>query len=186
MNRIFLAVLLLSAACVGGRSRGIESVDVFPTLKQGLVNYQEGEARPDPATLKALTDQLRALITMVDQKDWTNLPSMVSRKKGIYVDLKGYRTFAQMEADIKDHNSYLYVFYHDTPRLRKETDDARQVAVRDVLRRAGIVEVDFFMEQGGHECELKLNLRETPKESYRLNHPVFIFEEGQWKVFRLF
>ncbi|MBL8021555.1 MAG: hypothetical protein JNM27_17930 [Leptospirales bacterium] len=158
----------------------------FPEIESGRVIYSEGGTRPSQATTDELLRLLRELLLMVDQKDWSRLTQYVSKRKGIYVDLKGYRTFQQVSADVLDRNGYLYLFYHDTQALRKETGDKGQIAVRDLILNGGTIRVDFFMEEGATECELKLNLVDDPKNSYRLNQPVFILEDGKWKVYRLF
>jgi len=123
---------------------------------------------------------------MVYQRDWRALPAMVSKNRGIYVDLKGFRSHADVTADVKDQSSYIYTFYHDTEKLRAATRDPGQVCVRDVILFTSTITVDVFMEEGNREVELELHVDDAPKQSYRLNHPVFILEDGQWKVFRLF
>lgn len=174
-------VTLFSAECKTVRTR-----DMIPGLERGRVIYSEGARKPTEAELAGVDLLLKQLLSMVQRKDWNDLPGMVSKKKGIYVDLKGFRSFAQLEADVRDHGSYLYVFYHDTDILRAFTHDRDQIAVREVLMSGNSIRVDYYMEEGSQECELALHVSGNEKEDYRLNHPVFIREDGVWKVYRLF
>ncbi|MCE9596491.1 MAG: hypothetical protein K8S54_00855 [Spirochaetia bacterium] len=178
---ISLTILTFGLQCAS-----FSRVPSFPRLESGRVIFNEGGTRPTKETTDALLHVLRELLLMVEHRDWSKLPDYVSKKKGIYVDLKGYRSFQQLAEDVKDRNGYLYLFYHDTAALRAGTGDKGQIAVRDLVLNAGTIRVDFFMEEGSTECEMKLSLEETPKESYRMNQPVFILEDGQWKVYRLF
>lgn len=182
MRRLWLAGLAcLTLHCATSQMRTKP-----PEVRAGRIIYDPSSRPPDPATTTAILARLRTLVEMVHTRDWTGLPDLVSRQRGIFVDLKGFRTHSQIVADVKDRESYIYTFYHDTTRLREATKDPGQICVRDVLLMSSRITVDVFMEEGDKEVELQLNVDDAPRESYRLNHPVFILEDGQWKVHRLF
>lgn len=176
-----LLLLLIFTGCAGPALRTLP-----PELRQGRVIYDAGSQRPSEQTLNHLMERLQQLVAMVHARDWSGLPALVSKRKGIYVDLKGYRSYDQLLADIKDRESYLYVFYHDTAVLRRHTQDQTQISVRDLLLSTRSLTADIFMEVDDVEAEMELHLDDAPEKSFRLNHPVFILEEGQWKVYRLF
>ena len=183
-KKLILIVSLL--ALFSTECRTVRPRDMIPGLERGRVIYSEGARKPTEAELTAVDLLLKQLLSMVQRKDWSDLPGLVSKKKGIYVYLKGFRSFAQLEADVRDRGSYLYVFYHDTDTLRAFTHDKDQIAVREVLMSGKSIRVDYYMEEGSQECELALHATGNEKEDYRLNHPVFIREDGVWKVYRLF
>jgi hypothetical protein len=178
------AALLLAGlvcSCAGHQSRSTS-----PSIVAGRIIYDPSSRPPDAATVNAILSQLRNLVEMVNRRDWQDLPAMVSTGKGLFIDLKGFRSHSQIVGDVSDRGSYIYTFYHDTQQLREATKDPGQICVRDVLLMSSRITVDIFMEEGDREVELQLNLDDAPKQSYRLNHPVFILEDGQWKVYRLF
>lgn len=186
MKTVCLAALIAVCiyGCAGPSTPRVRNMP--PNVKIGRLIHDPAAQAPNAATIKRIQASLESLVQMVFLKDWRGLPAMVSKTRGIYVDLKGFRSHAELTGDVNDRSSYIYTFYHDTERLRTATRDPGQVCVRDVLLYTSSITVDVFMEEGNREVELELHVDDAPKESYRLNHPVFILEDGEWKVFRLF
>ena len=178
---LILVMALLVLQCASAQARNVP-----PSVRVGRIIYDPSSKPPNAATVADILSRLQTLVGMVHTRDWRGLPAMVSTKKGLYVDLKGFRTHSQIVADVSDPGSYIYTFYHDTNRLREATRDPGQVCVRDVLLMSSQITADIFMEEGDQEVELQLHVDDAPGQSYRLNHPVFILADGQWKVYRLF
>ena len=147
----------------------------------------------DPHTMREkimavheIRNLLARMISMVDRRDWSELPSLISKKRGLWVDLKTLKTFPQVLREIKKKNGYLQLFFFHTEKLRAYKNDPESLAVRDVLRYTDTLRADYYMEPDAKECELKLYLVDYPSFNYKLNNPVFIKEQGVWKIYRLF
>ncbi len=179
------AALLLTALVFACAQPSPRLRNVAPGVIRGTLTYPSGQ-KPSEQAVNSAQELLLRLIEMVNRKDWSGLPDLVSPQKGIYVDLKGFRSLADLRHDVADRKSYLYVFYHNTEDLRAFTHDPGQIAVRDVLLSTDQIRVDYYFEEGGQQCEMRLHLVGNEGEDFRLNQPVFILEGGVWKVYRLF
>lgn len=158
----------------------------IPEIIWGDVRWDESHTADEEARVKReIAALLSQLLAMVENGNLSVLPRLISQKRGLYVDLKAHNTYEQLLERLSKPDNYLQMFYIDTAALRKYAKDDTRLAVRDVLRMTKTLRVDLFME-GPNECELKLWLVDKRDYSYYLNNPVFIHEDGVWKVYRLF
>ncbi len=158
----------------------------MPRVKIGAVPGDDPQVRAD---VEAAVDLLEELIAMVDRRDLAALPEHVNQERGLYVDLKAHREFADIAADVRNPSGYLNTYYLDTEALRQRSGDPESVAVRDVLRLSRTIIADAYLsrtDSGERQVELRLRLEDAPTKSYYLNNPVFVKDETGWTVFRLF
>ncbi len=192
MSRPTVATLVLVALCLScRRDEPVKEYEkhfrsVPPTVRIGEIHYSQGmtdaEKRRDTEAIAALITQL---IRMVDEQNLEGLPSLVSRKHGLWVDVKAHRTFDQLKVEIRKKDGYLQKYFLDTDQLRRSTKDEHKLSVRDVLRHTDTVRADFYMLADG-SCEVELFLEQYPPYKFHLNQPAFLKEDGVWKVHRLF
>lgn len=143
-----------------------------------------GEQREAAAPVIA---QLERLIGMVHNRNLKDLPDMVHPDEGLYVDLKARRSRSEIEAAVQDPESYLNVYFLDTEALRRERpEDPDRISVREALHLTRTLKADLYMSSSGDFCEVRLSLEDAPSRSYFLNNPVFLQEDDQWYVHRLF
>ncbi|MCR9143573.1 MAG: hypothetical protein NXI24_15100 [bacterium] len=212
--RLFASVFAIIVACVpllligcdGGQdsageaaARGGEieleqrSYDAMPELKLGkiFVGEESGGDSGKPtaaqsAEAQRVLDLMRKLMGMLEDQEIRGLAQHVSPGKGLYVDLKAHRTRAAVQKDLQDPEGYLQTYYLNTENLRLRTEDPDQLAVRDILHLTRVMTADVYLQADGRQCELRLRLEDAPSKSYYLNNPVFVKEDGEWFIYRLF
>ena len=186
---LFLAAIILPVitVCKKKDSAGYELNERLPELIVGHVYWKERHTpEEEKRAVDGIMKQMAGLMTMLEKKDFSALPENVSREKGIYTDLKAHKTYEEIKREVAKSDGYLQTFFLNTDRLRAHTEDPAQLSVRDVFRLTTRVKVDFYMESGQDQCELRLFLLDSPENNFRLNNPVFIREQNSWKVYRLF
>lgn len=160
--------------------------DRAPRVLVGNIHWSDRHTpESEKVTAAVIAGQLEQVISFIDSRDLRGLENLVSRQKGLWIDLKTHKSFAELQKEIRRSDGYLQLFYYDTEKLRVHTGDPDRLSVRDVLRHTSTLRADFYMEPGAHECELKLYLIDSPALNYQLNNPVFILEGDTWKIYRL-
>lgn len=186
---VTMLVFLLMGGCAG-RNLKLLPPGELPVLETGILSPPEAFATKGGETgdrdLYELLESLRMLISMTEKKDLAHLPTMISKKEGVFIDLKAHVSYDQLVKEVAKPDGYFQNFYFDTDRLRKRTGDETQISVRDLLLSTRRIRVDLFKDPGGKRCEMKLHLLDHPELDFRLNNPVFIKEGGAWKVYALF
>jgi len=190
---VLLATAFLLMSCEGQDDSGRElselrRYDASPEVEIGVIYWQTdlspGEQRE---AVEPVAEALEKVVRMVYNRNLESLPEMVHPQDGLYVDLKAHRTLPEVREAVADPESYLNVYFLDTDALRAERpEDPDRISVRDVLRLTRTLQGDFYMSRDGDFCEVRLTLKDAPSRSYFLNNPVFIKENGEWYVHRLF
>lgn len=198
-----LAVLAIVSCDPGGdsesaHSRGgeidvaLKSYETMPEVRLGAVYIGEDPvegARVKPAEqadADRVLELMRTLLAMLEARDIRDFERHVSQSRGLYVDLKAHRTYTQLQKDLQDPAGYLQTYYLNTEALRAKTGENEQLAVADVFRLTRVVTAEVYLQADRKECELRLRLEDAPSKSYYLNNPVFIKEDGEWFIYRLF
>ena len=168
---------------------------VEPIRYEAAPRVEPGKIKWDgPADSYAIRDQnveeitklLNRLVEIIEREELDKLPGLISKKRGLWVDLKAHKSYKEILKMVQEDKGFLQTFYLDTENLRQVTDNPEHIAVRDVLHYTKTLRASFYFEEGGRECEVKLQLVENPDFNYHLNHPVFIKEGKDWKILRLF
>ncbi|MEQ9365861.1 MAG: hypothetical protein RIF32_16580 [Leptospirales bacterium] len=201
---LLLAFSLVMVACDPGAqsesaaSRGGEidlssqSYDTMPEVRLGELYAGEEDvqgAKSDSAEMKdarRVLNLMRELLVMLEAREIRGLARHVSPNRGLYVDLKAHRSHGDIQKDLRDPEGYLQTYYLNTETLRSRTEDPGQLAVRDILRLTRVVTADVYMQADRKQCELRLRLEDAPSKSYYLNNPVFVKENEEWFIYRLF
>jgi len=171
MKLKYLFILLILLSCRG------EHIPISFHIAQGQVALPES----DIATIKK---NFSEIVRIIESGKTDHLEDYVSEKKGIYIDLKSHKSKKQFIAELKKKNGYIENFFYNTESLRKYTDDATQISVKDLFLKSSSLKVDIYIESPT-ECEMKLHL-EDESQSFRLNQPVMIKEDNKWYIYRLF
>ena len=182
-----------SAAARGGDiDLSPRSYDTMPEVKLGEVYIGEEDVKGADSNSAEMTDArrvlklMRELLAMLEAQEIRGLARHVSPNRGLYVDLKAHRSLGDIQKDLSDPEGYLQTYYLNTETLRSRTEDPGQLAVRDILRLTRVVTADVYMQADRKQCELRLRLEDAPSKSYYLNNPVFIKENEEWFIYRLF
>lgn len=109
----------------------------------------------------------------------------IHQEKGIYIDLKAYKTKDEFFKELENKNGYLYMIYLNTDLLKKYTQDNTQISLYDLIDFYTAIKADFFIITK-EDCEVKFTILENPTESYRFNNPYFIKINNRWYLYRLF
>ncbi len=179
-----------SVASRGGEPAiDLRSYDGMPEVQAGTIYVGDDSQRAAPEqTIEAerVLELMRTLLVMLDAGDIRGLERYVSPERGLYVDLKAHRGRDWVAEDLQNPTGYLQTYYINTEALRSRTEDPGQLAVRDILRLTRVLTADVYLQADGKQCELRLRLEDAPSKSYYLNNPVFIQENGEWFIHRLF
>ncbi|MCE9501975.1 MAG: hypothetical protein K8R21_15955 [Leptospira sp.] len=141
--------------------------------------------RPSQNSNEEILKIMTQLVSGIIRKDLKDLPGLMNKEKGIYLDLKGLWTYPELERELSLEESYFKTFFfeHDHLVKRKNSQDVR--TVRDLLLLSQGIEADFFYENP-NSCELKLKFSQNKKFESELNNPYFLKINGKWYVYRLF
>lgn len=177
---------LMNAGCKKSGT-GFDLHSEMPEITVGHVYWKDDHTAADEKILvDDISGKIRTLLSMLDKKDLSGLPAMVSPEQGLYTDLKVHKKYDELSTEIQKKDGYLRTFFLDTETLRTYSKDPRNLAVRDVFLLTERIKVDFYVEQGSNQCELKIFLLDSPENNYRLNNPVFVRDGLSWKLLRLF
>lgn len=175
-----MALLLLIACRSGSSSRPETTVQVGKFFSDVECPIDSPQCLDDK---KAILELLDRFYTALKTKEVVAVSKLIDQKSGVYVDLKAKRSYAEFVAELQNPDGYFVLFFLETKRLRKFTNDKKQVAVRDILRKARSIEVEFHFNKKEDLCEVKL--KPNGKFNFRLNNPVFIFRNTRWYFYRL-
>lgn len=153
-----------------------------PELETGKVYSQTEMIQEDREKLLQLTE---LLIQCIFQNDLKPIVEHVHPERGVFVDLKAIRSKNEFEKQVFENDPYFQKFYFDGELLRQQTQDPEQLSVKELLSGTETVIVDFFMERGGKQAEITLNLKDTPDQNFRLNNLVFIQINNRWYFYQL-
>lgn len=176
---------------VGESIAAMKMYDTMPEIRQGEIfvgeSRKSGKDGPeDRAEAARVLELMRELLGLLATENLAGLNDHISRSQGLYVDLKAHKTFAEIEKDVRNPTGYLRTYYLNSESLRERTDEPEQLAIRDVFKLTRVVTADVYLQSDRKQCELRLRLEDAPSKSYYLNNPVFIQENGQWFIYRLF
>jgi hypothetical protein len=135
--------------------------------------------------IKQAESILQKTVDAVMQKNLDLILPFISEEKGLWIDLKSHKEKKELPSLFHEKNGYFENFYFHTESLRKHTEDPTQISIHDLLKTSGELQVQWFVESET-EMEARITLKNTPEESYRLNHPVFIKVKDQWYLWRIF
>lgn len=150
-------------------------------LAKGVV-YGTSLSKFDETYLLA---ELKVLLADLCARSFSHLPSLIHPEKGLYVDAKGYWTYAEVKKDLGDPNGYFQVYYFDSKKLDEKKGSVGNLTVRDVFLSAKQVWVDFYAGSS-EEVEVRFRFAENPKLERYLINPSFMKTEGKWYLLRMF
>ncbi|MBM9592869.1 hypothetical protein JWG41_20725 [Leptospira sp. 201903075] len=150
-------------------------------LTKGVV-YGTSLSKFDETYLLA---ELKVLLADLCARSFSHLPSLIHPEKGLYVDAKGYWTYAEVKKDLGDPNGYFQVYYFDSKKLDEKKGSVGNLTVRDVFLSAKQVWVDFYAGSS-EEVEVRFRFAENPKLERYLINPSFMKTEGKWYLLRMF
>lgn len=128
---------------------------------------------------------LQNMFYAIEKKNLMLFTDFISEEKGIYVDLKAWKSKEDFIKEIQNENSYINNIYLYTDHLIKATNDLSQISLYDLIKKSKNIKADFYILTPS-DCEVKLIILDNPKESYRFNNPYFIKLNQKWYVYRLF
>ncbi|TGL57701.1 hypothetical protein EHQ64_19520 [Leptospira sarikeiensis] len=184
---VFFSFFLLQFHCISFGENLISTKrnpELPPEIRQGKV-FLAGHIGDHTKDTEEILKILKRLIDGTVAKDLNFLPDLVSKKEGIYLDLKGNWTKEQLISELSSTENYFRTYFFDRELLAKQKGSNEVRTVRDLFLSSGGVEADFYYESK-IACELKLRFRENPKLEKELINPYFIKQDGKWYLFRLF
>ncbi|MGJ4789056.1 hypothetical protein EHQ52_18510 [Leptospira koniambonensis] len=185
--RGLLLIILLQFSCI---TRGESSLsakrspEIPPTVTQGKV-FLAGHTGEHSKDTEEILKLVQRLVSGTISKDLNFLPEIVSKKDGIYLDIKGNWTREQLIQELSKSDNYFRIYFFDRDLLEKQKNSTDVRTVRDLFLSSGGIEVDFYYESKS-ACELKLKFKENQKLERELINPYFIKQDGKWYLFRLF
>lgn len=164
------------------KERGSQNEKRGIQIALGKIDWESGLSDLNQEKeLRAILCLFKKLAEIVESGDLQQLPSYVSRSRGVYVDLKAHWSYDRLLKEIASKQGYLYNNLLKSNLLKSDADSS----VGNILSQTRAIRVDVHIEKGALQCELKLYLIEMPDRSYYLNNPVFIKERGNWYIYRL-
>ncbi len=135
--------------------------------------------------IEEIFNLLKIMFRSVEKKDLSLITNYIDQEKGIYTDLKAWKSKQDFLVEIKDPESYLNSVYLNSENLKKITNDSTQISLYDLIKKSQKIKADFYFTTDS-DCEVKLIIMEKPEESYRFNNPYFIKINNRWFIYRLF
>lgn len=158
----------------------------MPVIQIGEVYWRDDREGSKQDDIRAVNEILKSVFQMIEQRNFSDLPKLISPEKGLYIDLKAHKTQQQLTEEIQKADGYFNKFFFDTQALREYTGNPERLALRDILHKSDEVKIDYYLEPGSAEIEAIMHLSDVPQYDPQFNHPVFILEDAQWKLYRLF
>lgn len=143
-----------------------------------LIEYQQED-------IGEVFNILKDIFHSLEKKDLNLISKYISEEKGVFVDLKAFKTKQEFLKEINNPGSYIHAVYLNTNKLIEITKDPGQISIYDLLKRARSIKAEFYVLTP-YDIEVKLILIDNPKESYRFNNPYFIKIDHTWYIYRLF
>ena len=150
-----------------------------------VYKYQSPEAADQAEDSKAIVQILESIHHGILNNDLSIILNHVNKEKGIFIDLKAQKTYSELNAQIKDQESYLNTFFLNTDKLKETTNSPDQISIKDILKAQKVINIELFFNKTNDECEVKLNLKKKKNLNYRLNNPYFIKVKNKWYIYRL-
>lgn len=185
--RGLLLLILLQISCVTKVESPLSakrSPEIPPTITQGKV-FLAGHTGEHSKDTEEILKLVQRLVAGTISRDLNFLPELVSKKDGIYLDVKGNWTREQLIQELSSPDNYFRIYFFDRDLLEKQKNSKDVRTVRDLFLSSGGIEVDFYYESK-NACELKLKFKENQKLERELINPYFIKQDGKWYLFRLF
>ncbi|MEI1278832.1 hypothetical protein V6Z05_10930 [Leptospira venezuelensis] len=185
--RGLLLLILLQISCVTKGETSLfakRSPEIAPVVTKGKV-FLAGHTGEHSNDTEEILKLVQRLVSGTISRDLNFLPEIVSKKDGIYLDIKGNWTREQLIQEIATADNYFRIYFFDRDLLEKQKNSKDVRTVRDLLLSSGGIEVDFYYESK-NACELKLKFKENQKLERELINPYFIKQDGKWYLFRLF
>ncbi|TGK42361.1 hypothetical protein [Leptospira andrefontaineae] len=185
--RGLLLLILLQVSCVTKVESPLSakrSPEIPPVITQGKV-FLAGHTGEHSKDTEEILKLVQRLVSGTISRDLNFLPELVSKKDGIYLDVKGNWTREQLIQELSTADNYFRIYFFDRDLLEKQKNSKDVRTVRDLFLSSGGIEVDFYYESK-NACELKLKFKENQKLERELINPYFIKQDGKWYLFRLF
>lgn len=185
--RGLLLLVLLQISCITTGEFSLSakrSPEIPPAITQGKV-FLAGHTGEHSKDTEEILKLVQRLVSGTISRDLNFLPEIVSKKDGIYLDIKGNWTREQLIQELSSSDNYFRIYFFDRELLEKQKNSKEVRTVRDLLLSSGGIEVDFYYESKS-ACELKLKFKENQKLERELINPYFIKQDGKWYLFRLF
>lgn len=126
----------------------------------------------------------KKIIRCTISEDTSCLLKSISKKKGVYIDLKAFWTYEEMENEISKEDSYFKLFFFDSKKLKSYSNNQDSRAVKEILLSSNGIILDIFFDS---DSNVELNLKfKNPEFEKDLNNPYFIKEKSKWYLYRFF
>ncbi len=175
LRNYLLIFLLLFNFCTKPFSQKLILGDIY---NPNFTSYKQKDIEE---IFRILTDFFNA----IEKKDLMLIQDYILEEKGIYTDLKSWKSKKDFLKEIQQKDSYINNIYLNTNNLIQTTNDPTQISLYDLIRNSRQIKTDFFILTE-EECEVKLIIIDNPQESYRFNNPYFIKYNNTWYIYRLF
>lgn len=130
-------------------------------------------------------DLLKNMFDSIEKKDLQHISNYISLEKGIFIDLKAFKTKQEFINEINNPDSFINAIYLDTKKLIEKTNDPQQISLYQLIENSNTIKAEFYILTPV-DIEVKLILVDLPKESYRFNNPYFVKVHDKWYIYRLF
>jgi hypothetical protein len=152
-------------------------------LKKGTT-YNVGSIKKDSSESQ-ITEILQILVNETIEKNYSSIFNHISKEKGIYIDLKSWKSREEFVDLLKLENNYIEIYFFTTEKLSKEKRTIDVRTVRDLLILSSGLTADLYFESDS-SCEVKLQFLSNKQFESELNNPYFIKLDGKWYLHRLF
>lgn len=128
---------------------------------------------------------LKNMLNSIEKKDLGLISDDISFEKGIFIDLKAFKTKQEFINEVNNPDSFINAIYLDSKKLIQKTNDPHQISLYQLIENSNTIKAEFYILTPV-DIEVKLILVDLPKESYRFNNPYFVKIHDKWYIYRLF
>ncbi len=178
LSQNYLAILVINILIFCHQQKNFdEKLIIGKVYNPYFIDYSEDDINKIQLILKDI-------FLSIEKKKLQKIPDYVHPTKGVYSDLKSFKTKEEFIQEINNPDSFLYNYYTNTKKLKEITNDPGQISLFDLIHQNQKIQMDFYFVSN-NECEIKLTILDNEKESYRFNNPYFIKVDSEWFIYRI-
>jgi hypothetical protein len=104
-------------------------------------NFTSYKQKDIDEIFRILTDFFNA----IEKKDLMLIQDYILEEKGIYTDLKSWKSKKDFLKEIQQKDSYINNIYLNTNNLIQTTNDPTQLSLYDLIQNSRQIKTDFFI-----------------------------------------